>query len=189
MEPTEMKNFPTRAPVGMLLGTVLGLLSIVPVFALWHRSRGPLERFYFPQYLGSTLAQTPVGTAVSYFGSRRNTRRYVVLLQNGKPLTGRSLLTKGKPVSIRFVETTPHIFSLWLQNQIYGGREFRAVLQTPLALWAALGISLFLAGLAWDCARRKRAREGVSLRGPDLLTRRAFNRTTKGDGFTLHVRD
>src|SRR5205823_4016827 len=91
--------------------------------------------------------------------------------------------------SVRFVKTTPHIFSIWLQNQVYAGREFREVLQTPLALWTGIGLSLFLSGLILDFQRRKRAREGVQLRGPDLLSHREFNRVTKGDGFTLHVHE
>jgi hypothetical protein len=186
---SRVKNFPTRAPVGMLLGAVLGFLSIVPVFVIWHHYEPPLERFYFPQYVGSTLAQTPIGTVISFFNSRRNTRTYFVLVQGGMPVTSATGLAPGGHISVRFVKTTPHIFSIWLQNQIYAGREFREVLQTPLALWTGIGLSLLLSGLILDFQRRKRAREGVPLRGPDLMTRRAFNRATKGDGFKLHVFD
>src|ERR1700756_3888706 len=86
MEASKVKNFPTRAPVGMILGSVLGLLSFVPVFGLWHHFQPPLERFYFPQYAGSMLAQTPVGTVISFFfHSRRNVRTYFVLMQAGRP--------------------------------------------------------------------------------------------------------
>lgn len=184
-----MKNFPTRAPFGMLLGAVLGLLSSVPIFAIWHRSQPPLERFYFPQYIGSTLAQTPIGTLISFFNSRRDTRTYFVLMQGGKPVTGAAGLDPAHHISIRFVKTTPHIFRFWLQNQVYSGRELREILQAPLALWAATGVSLSVCGISWDFLRRKRAREGVQLRGPDLMSRCEFNRVTKGDGFTLHVQD
>ena len=184
-----MKNFPTRAPVGLLLGAVLGIVSIVAVFAVWHRYQPPLERFYLPQYIGSTLAQTPIGTVTSLFHSRRNTRTYFVLMQAGRPLTSAAGPDPARHLSVRFVETTPGIFDAWLRTQIYGGRAFREVLQLPIALSIALYFSLVLAGLAYDCVRRKRAREGVPLRGPDLMTRRAFNRATKGDGFILHVFD
>ena len=182
-----MKNFPTRAPVGMLLGAVLGLISIIPVFAIWHRYQPPLERFYFPQYIGSTLAQTPIGTVNSFFHSRRTTRTYFVLMQAGRPVTSTAGLNPAGHVSVRFVATTPRIFGAWLRTQIYGGREFREVLQMPIALSIAIYFGLLFSGLSYDCVRRKRAREGVPLRGPDLMTRRAFNRATKGDGFTLHV--
>src|SRR5690349_1293455 len=87
MEASKVKNFPTRAPVGLLLGAVLGLVSIVPVFAIWHHYQPPLERFYFPQYIGSTLAQTPIGAVISFFHSRHNTRKYFVLMQGGRPVT------------------------------------------------------------------------------------------------------
>ncbi len=184
-----MKTFPTRAPVGMLLGAILGLLSLVPVLILWHRVQPPLERFYFPQYIGSTLAQTPVGAIISLLHSRSRTRRYFVLMQGGKPVTGAISPDPTQHVSVPFVHTTPRIFCTWLQNQIYGGREFREVIQAPLALWITIGLALFLLGLGYDFQRRKRAREGVALRGPDLMTRRQFNQATKGDGFTLHVQD
>lgn len=184
-----MRNFPTRAPIGMLLGSVLGFFSIVPVFAIWHHCQPSLEGFYLPQYVGSTLAQTPVGTVISFFNSRRNARTYFVLMQGGKPVTGSAALDPARRVSVRFVRTTPRIFSLWLQNQIYAGREFREVLQVPLAFWAAVGLALFLSGLGYDFQRRKRAREGVPLRGPDLMTWRQFNQATNGDGFTLHVHE
>jgi hypothetical protein len=184
-----LKNFPTRAPVGMFLGAILGILSFIPVFAIWHRYQPPLERFYFPQYIGSTLAQTPIGTVISFFHSRRNIRTYFVLMQGGRPVTSTADLDPARHVSVRFVETTPRIFGVWLQHQIYRGRAFRIVLQVPIALSTALCFGLFLSGLSYDCVRRKRTREGVPLRGPDLMTRAAFNRATKGDGFTLHVFD
>jgi hypothetical protein len=59
----------------------------------------------------------------------------------------------------------------------------------PLALSIAFYFSLVLFGVSYDCVRRKRAREGVPLRGPALMTRRAFNRAMKGDRFALHVFD
>jgi hypothetical protein len=173
----------------MLLGAVLGFFSIVPIYAVWHRSQPPLERFYFPQYIGSRLAQTPVGTVISFVGSRRNTRTYFVLMQGGKPSTNAVGLDPTRHLSVRYVQTTPRIFGLWLQNQIYGSRALQEVLRTPLTVWIVTALISLLAGVSYDFVRRKRAREGVPLRGPDLLTRREFNRVTKGDGFTLHVRN
>ena len=183
-----MKNFPTRAPIGMLLGVVLGLFSAVPVFVVWHRFEAPLERFYFPQFIGSTLAQTPVGTVTSFFQSRRTTRTYFVLMQGNRPLAGVALSGPAEPVSVQFVQTTPRIFGTWLRNQIYGGRTFHEVVQVPVVAWTSVFLILLLAGVVWDFLRRKRAREGVKLRGPDLLTRSEFNEATNGDGFTLYVR-
>ena len=58
----------------------------------------------------------------------------------------------------------------------------------PVVAWTGIFLILLLAGVVWDFLRRKRAREGVKLRGPDLLTRSEFNAATNGDGFTLYVR-
>ena len=54
--------------------------------------------------------------------------------------------------------------------------------------WICIFFTLLLAGVVCDFLRRKRAREGVKLRGPDLMTRDEFNEATHGDGFTLYVR-
>jgi hypothetical protein len=183
-----MKNFPTRPPVGMLVGAVLGFFSVVPIFAIWRHYQPPLERFYLSQYAGTTLAQTPVGTVLSFFHSRRHTRIYFVLMQDGRPVTARRSQDPERPISVRLVETTPRIFGLWLQNQIYARRAFPDLLRTPVGIWVGTVLSLFGFGVSYDFVRRKRAREGVPLRGPNLMTRRDFNRATKGDGFTLHVR-
>jgi hypothetical protein len=184
-----MKNFPTRAPVGMLLGTIFGLFSIVPIFAVWQRVEPPLERSYLPQYLGSTLAQTPIGTVLSFFHSRQKVRTYFVLLQNGRPVTSAIRIDPARPLTARPIETTPRIFGSWLRTQIYGGHTVAELLRTPPLFWASIALSLFLGGLVWDFRRRRRAREGVPLRGPELLSRRDFNRVTQGDGFTLYVYD
>ena len=181
-----MRNFPTRAPIGMLLGAVLGLLSVVPTFAIWHHEQPPLERFYFPQYLGSMLGQTPVGRVISFFRSGGETRICFVLMQGGRPVTSRAPLDPTRPVSVRFVTTTPRIFSLWLEHQIYD-RGLRELVRVPVVIWIGTVLSLFGCGVSYDFVRRKRAREGVPLRGPHLMTRRDFNRATKGDGFALHV--
>jgi len=183
-----MKNFPTRAPVGMLLGVVLGLLSVVPVFVVWHRLQSPLERFYFPQLIGSTLSQTPLGTVTSLFHGRRTTRTYFVLMQGNRPLTEGALLDPTRRTFVRFVQTTPRVFGTWLQSHIYRGRSFRELIQVPVLAWIAIFSSSLLTGVVCDFLRRKRAREGVKLRGPDLMTRTEFNEATHGDGFTLYVR-
>lgn len=107
-----MKSFPTRAPVGMLLGSVLGVLSMVPIGVVCRHYQPPLERFYFPQYLGSTLAQTPIGTVTALFNGQRFTRTYFVLMQNGTPLTRAAELSPFPSLSVRYVITTPRIFSV-----------------------------------------------------------------------------
>ena len=183
-----MKNFPTRAPIGMLLGVVLGLLSVIPIFVVWHRLQSPLERFYFPQLIGSALAQTPLGTVTSLFHGRRTTRTYFILMQGNRPLTTVAPFDPKRRISVRFVQTPPRIFGTWLRSRIYGGRSFREVVQAPIVSWAAIFVTLLLAGVVCDFLRRKRAREGVKLRGPDLMTRTEFNEATHGDGFTLYVR-
>jgi hypothetical protein len=48
---------------------------------------------------------------------------------------------------------------------------------------------MFGVGALLDFRRRKRAREGMQLRGGEMLTVEEFNRVTKGDGFGLYVKN
>jgi hypothetical protein len=62
------------------------------------------------------------------------------------------------------------------------------LLATPLAAWGVAAAFVFGLGAVLDFYRRKRAREGIQLRGSALITVEQFNRATRGDGFALYVR-
>jgi hypothetical protein len=83
---------------------------------------------------------------------------------------------------------TPRDFHTWLRAVVYDGREVPRLLATPLACWSLAAVSLFGLGAVLDFYRRKRAREGIQLRGGVLMTVAQFNRATRGDGFALYVR-
>jgi hypothetical protein len=182
-----LTNFPTRAPIGLIFGCLLAVLVGFPIVAVWYRALPPLDRFYLGEYISMSISQTSVGTVASFF-HKSPTRSYYLLEQNGKPLVpGRP--ASGDPLFVRLISAKPSGLHDWLRSNIYRGYELHAILRTPLLVWLLVALFLLAAGFAIDFRRRKQAREGIKLRGPELMTRAEFNRATKGDGLTIYVQD
>jgi hypothetical protein len=180
-------NFPTRAPIGLLLGAVLSFFLVIPIVAVWHFCQVPVQKFYFGEYLASYLSQTPVGTIAAFFKHSRR-HEYYVLVQNSH-LLSTNRPEAGSAISVRVIHTnTARDFHTWLRTAVYDGREVPQLLATPLAAWGVAAAFVFGLGAVLDFYRRKRAREGIQLRGGDLMTVEQFNRATRGDGFALYVR-
>jgi hypothetical protein len=109
-------------------------------------------------------------------------------MQSGHPLSAAGPET-GSPISVYVLHTkSPGDFHTWLRTRIYAGREVRQLLATPLTAWCGVCILSLGLGIIVDFRRRKRAREGMKLRGGDLMSVKQFNRATKGDGFALYVK-
>jgi hypothetical protein len=178
-------NFPSRAPVGLITGSLSAVLCLLPVLAVWHLSQTPVRQFYFSQYVLSFLSQTALGTVAAFFRHSHG-HNYHVLVQNGHLVS--SALDPRFRLSVRAVHfDRPEIFHTWVRDHIYGRRELLDLLRVPLTVWCSAAIVLFGWGVVLDFRRRKRAREGQQLRGGELLTVDQFNRATKGDGFALYV--
>src|SRR5260370_24913330 len=127
-------NFPTRAPVGLISGAFLGVVSLVPIVAAWHFCQLPVQKFYLGQYVASYLSQTPIGTVAAFLKHSRR-HEYYVLIQNGHPLSGTGAET-GSSISVQVLHTdSPGDFHTWMRARIYYGREVPRLLQTPLAAW------------------------------------------------------
>jgi hypothetical protein len=180
-------NFPTRAPVGLISGALLGVLSLVPILAAWHFCQLPVQKFYFGQYVASYLSETPIGTIAAFMKHSRR-HDYYVLMQNGHALSIPGP-EASSAISVHILHTnTTRDFHTWLRARVYEGLELPQLLGTPLAAWCVAAMLTLALGAALDLYRRKRAREGTQLRGGALMTVDQFNRATRGDGFALYVR-
>jgi hypothetical protein len=179
-------NFPSRAPLGMILGLVIGLLSIVPILGVCYSRQRPVQKFYFGEYVASDLSQTPIGAVAAFFRHSQD-HAYYVLIQNGRRVSGHGPIP-GSAISVQVLRATPpDQFHAWLREAVFGGRDLRDLLFRPFALWAAAVVFFASLGSLLDFQRRKRAREGQKLRGGDLMSVDQFNRVTRGDGFALYV--
>jgi hypothetical protein len=180
-------NFPSRAPVGLITGSLSAVLCLIPILAVWHLLQTPVRKFYFSQYVLSFLSQTAVGSVAAFF-RHSHSHIYQVLVQKGHLVSG--VPDPRFALSVRAVQfDSPAPFYAWVRNHIYSGSDLPDLLQVPLAVWCLLGPLLFGLGVALDFRRRKRAREGQQLRGGELLSVDQFNRATKGDGFALYVKN
>ena len=178
-------NFPSRAPVGLITGSLSAVFCLLPILAVWQLLQTPLRKFYFSQYALSFLSQTAVGSVAAFFRHSHG-HIYHVLVQKGHLVSGVPDPRFAFAVrAVRFDSAAP--FHSWVRDHIYGGRELPDLLRVPLTVWCCLASVLFGWGIVLDFQRRKRAREGQQLRGGELLTVDQFNRATKGDGFALYV--
>jgi hypothetical protein len=142
------KNFPTRAPVGLIFGSLLAVFSVMPVIAVCYHTRPAIERFYFGEYVSANLSQTPVGTVASFF-HKSPKRGYFLLEQNGKPVvTGDSIAASH--LFVRVVSVAPAFFSGWLQQYVYGGRDLQEILHQPVAIWIGIALSVLILELSID---------------------------------------
>jgi hypothetical protein len=180
-------NFPLRAPIGLIAGSLLAVFSIVPVMAVWEGLQSPVGRFYLGQYVVTYLSGTPIGTVATFFkGTKQHT--YHVLVQNGHLLSGPPAETG--PMSVHVVQgENPAAFHAWLCASVYGGRDVPDLFRAASQVWCFVALFTFGFGAVLDFRRRKRAREGEQLRGGEVLTVDEFNRVTKGEGFGLYVKN
>jgi hypothetical protein len=180
-------NFPSRAPIGLITGFLSAALCLLPILAAWHLLQSPLRKFYFGQYVTSFLWQTGVGHVAAFFRHSHG-YTYYALFQHGELVSGGTDRRASFSVrAIHFDDAAP--FHTWVRHHVYNGREVPDLLRTPLTIWCCLAPLFIGLGVALDFQRRKRAREGQLLRGGELLSVSEFNRTTKGDGFALYVKN
>lgn len=78
-----------------------------------------------------------------------------------------------------------HYLALWLGANVYHGHPVTQVLHWPIVAFAICFPACVIAGIAFDLHRRNRARAGVRLAGPFLVSRWQFNRRVKGRGTFL----
>ena len=178
-------QFPTRVPVGFLVGACLALTAAPLTYKMWRQLQSPLESFYLGTYLKATL--TPSNALLS---RRPLLHRFYVVTVNGHDATPGTLPPTMAGLSGRFVDVQPTVFAQWLRAAIYHGETPGDLIALPLITWGICVAIFFVAGVAFDFRRRKKAREGEQLRGPESMTVSQFNRTIprKEKGFVLRTR-
>jgi hypothetical protein len=186
----KQQSFPSRVPVGLLSGVAFGLLSCVPCVAVWNAFQEPVRAHYLKAYVKVSLPHTKsekpkrfVLLTTGHSGSApevpRTCQNDDAFLarggeENGLENAGRCVLwSRSKPLAA------------WLRNAIYGGQSPKQLLHVPLVAWGVVGLCLICAGGAYDSRQRERARNGIQLRGPELVSRWKFNRRVRGDGFPI----
>ena len=178
-------QFPTRVPVGFIIGACLTLAAAPLTYKTWRHFQSPLESFYLGTYLKASALPSK-----ALLSGRPLLHRFYIVTVNGHDATPATLPRTMAGLSGRFVDVQPSVFAHWLRAAIYHGETLSDRVAVPLIVWACLAAVFLVAGATFDFRRRRKAREGEQLRGPESMTVTQFNRTIprKEKGFALRTR-
>jgi hypothetical protein len=184
-------------------GAIFAAVILTALFVYgWLRfSTKPLERFYMPVYVRTSLFGT-------FSRTHRSEYRMLFLTGHGlKPepvmnddvVRGRtvgpggriiplalssSALQHGNDLLFRgpvrsYVDARLHEY---LKAGVYNGRDVSTILKPPALCGAGLFLVLLPFAVRLDVKRQKALKYGRRLKGPERLTPEEFNRTVKGSG-------
>jgi hypothetical protein len=178
-------QFPTRVPIGFIVGAILTVAAAPLTYKSWRHFQSPLESFYLGTYLKASVM--PSRTLLS---GRPLLHRFYIVTVNGHDATSGTLPPTMAGLSSRFANVQPSVFAQWLRAAIYHGETPGDLIAVSLIAWASLAAVFLTAGGIFDFRRRRKAREGEQLRGPESMTVAQFNRTIprKEKGFALRTR-
>ena len=109
-------QFPTRIPVGFLIGVCLTLAAAPVTYKLWRHFESPLESFYLGTYLKASVM--PSKTLLS---GRPLLHRFYIVTVNGHDATPATLPAAMAGLSGRFINVQPSVFAQWLRAAVYHG--------------------------------------------------------------------
>src|SRR5450755_2993264 len=178
-------RFPAFRALAFALALGCGYLTVQG----WRSTSGPLKPFYLATY--ARLSFLPNLPRVDYSINRSFTqgKTFDVLLVGSSVATTANISTLSGPVSVRSFPMEPKAFCAWLKQRVYEGQTVAETVRVPLYLsMTYLGLFFFV-GYCLDARKLRKARNGLTLRGPGLVSRWRFNRKTKGDGLRFRVID
>jgi hypothetical protein len=201
----ETMIWPPHSPI-YTYGAVFMAVILTGLFLYCRFSFGnsPLQRFYTPTYIRSSIAGT-IGA-----GRRDNYRMLMVgargipprLAMNADVTDGKTPQPGGKPIPLALSKfALQHGYVLlylgpeqsyidallnsYLKNAVYGGDTLFDLYELPLLFGLASLVIQLPFSIATDVRRRKQLRYGRRLRGPEMLTPKEFNRRVEGDGIGI----
>jgi hypothetical protein len=187
------KTFPSRIPIGLLLGGMAAVLSLVPTFAVFRSQLEPVQAHYLKTYLRLSVVPHRQTAKPQKFlllvranGTSAPPSACQVTTKLLLPSPTGNLSSELVETALRCsLETPPADMKAWLRGAVYSGQSCFDLIQSSLTVWAVFAVCCVLIGSMCDVWRKRRARQGVQLRGPELVSRWQFNRRVKGDGFPI----
>ena len=197
--------WPPHSPI-YTYGTVFMavILTGLFVYCRFTFGNGPLQRFYMPIYIRSSVA------AVIGANRKDNYRMLMIsgggipprLATNGDVTDGNTPEPGGKPIPVTLSQTAlqhgyvlPYLgpqqsyfdvlLNAYLKSAVYGGNSLFDLYKLPLFFGL---VSLFVQlpfSITKDIQRRKQLRYGRRLKGPEMMTPREFNTRVEGDGIGI----
>jgi type IV secretory pathway TraG/TraD family ATPase VirD4 len=199
--------FPPHSPIYTYGAIFLAVVAAgLFVYLRFSFALTPLQQFYLPYYLRTQVA-----------GLMHKTDKYQLLVvadgqQHARPAIeddvqdgsapepdGKrlplQLSPKARAGGARLLYRGPQIpyfnkpLNAYFQNTIYGGDSLWTIFRMPLSFgFAALVLQLPFS-IAKDIRRRKEMKYGRRLKGPFLVSPKAFNKAVQGDGIGIKTDD
>jgi hypothetical protein len=176
-------RFPAFRALAFALALGCGYLTVQG----WRSTSGPLKPFYLATY--ARLSFLPNLPRVDYSINRSFTqgKTFEVLLIGSSVATTANLSALSGTLSVRSFPMEPKAFCAWLKQRVYEGQTVTETVRVPLYLsMTYLGVFFFV-GYCLDARKLRKARNGLTLRGPGLVSRWRFNRKTRGNGLAFRL--
>jgi type IV secretory pathway TraG/TraD family ATPase VirD4 len=199
--------WPYHIPIYTYSAALAALALTFIIFCVWLRVwRTPLQRYYLPVYVRSSILAT-------FSPNHRSTYRMLFVSSGdnafrpaltGDVISGKTLDADGKVIPLALSPATLYegnllLFrgpkrtfidarlSVYLKDVVYGGRSPSIFFRPPLIAGAAALMILLPIAAVWDVKRQKELKYGRRLKGPEMLTPQQFNRAVKGDGIGFKI--
>src|ERR1700730_17874093 len=201
--------WPPRSPI-YTYGAVFMAVVLTGLFVYCRFSFGnsPLQRFYTPAYIRSSI----IGALVP---SRRDNYRMLMvgargiaprLASNSDVTEGSTAEPGGKPIPLALSQPALHhgytllylalpksyvdaILNSYLKSAVYVGDSLFEIYKLPLFFGLASLLIQLPFSISKDVRRRKELRYGRRLKGPEMLTPREFNYRVAGDGIGIKTNE
>jgi len=181
------------------------LLAVGLMYVRFHFGLDPLEQYYLPYYLrsASLAAIHPIGTYQLLYVTSSG-QRSIRLASDSDVQPGVSLEPDGKPLPFELSRAAldqgwrslsleqprryqNRLLHRYLERSIYGGRTPLEMFRAPL-VWGGVVLLLELPfSVRKDLRRRLELRYGRRIKGPMLVSPRAFSRDLEADGIGFVV--
>lgn len=177
--PDDAGRWPVRGPLFTVRLLVLAIAIGGALMWLQYRRLTPLQQTSLPNYLYSRGA--------SAVGLKSGTYTLLMTREGHSHLATADDLSRDVPLVWRQVEQPHARLSDDLQRWIFEHQTL-----TDLVWWPAIGTALvFVVGLLFaipkDITRWRERRQGMRMRGPELVTPATFTKRLKGDGYGFRL--
>ena len=197
--------WPPHSPI-YTYGAIFMAVVLTGIFLYCRFSFGnsPLQRFYTPFYIRSSLAGA-IGTT-----RRDNYRMLMVgargisprLATNADVIDGTTPQPGGKPIPLALSQLAlqrgymllylgpqqPYIdgsLSAYLKGEVFGGDSLLDLYRLPLLFGLVSLVIQISFSIPNDVRRRRALRYGRRLKGPEMMTPQEFNTRVRGDGIGI----
>ncbi len=180
------------------------VLTCVFIYCRFSFGNSPLERFYTPIYIRSSVAGAIGATRTDKYRMLMVAARGIPprLATNADVIDGTTPQPGGKPIPLALSQLAlqrgyillylgpeqtyiDRSLSAYLKGEVFGGDSLLDLYRLPLLFGLVSLVIQIPFSIANDVRRRRALRYGRRLKGPELMTPQEFNNQVRGDGIGI----